>query len=108
MIELGNHIINEDVLTIMLELKRQLALNGINRFAKFKESGNNIQTNCPFHKNGQERKPSAGIRKSDGQFHCFACGETHSLQEIISYCFGWDDILGTKGWEWLLKNFATK
>ena len=45
---------------------------------------------------------------SAGTFHCFACGETHSLQEVISYCFGHtDDLIGTFGWKWLLKNFAT-
>ena len=62
---------------------------------------------CPYHKDGQERKPSAGIKKIDGTFHCFTCGEVHSLSEVISYCFGrQDDLLGTFGWNWLLKNFA--
>ena len=92
---------------ILLELKTQLNINGINLLSITKNTNNDVMVQCPYHNNGQERKPSAGIRKSDGQFHCFACGETHSLQEVISYCFGWNDILGTKGWEWLLKNFAT-
>ena len=92
---------------ILLELKTQLNINGINLLSITKNTNNDIMVQCPYHSNGQERKPSAGIRKSDGQFHCFACGETHSLQEVISYCFGWNDILGVKGWEWLLKNFAT-
>lgn len=40
--------------------------------------------------------------------NCFACGEVHSLQEVISYCFGYtDDVVGKFGWQWLLKNFAT-
>ena len=40
--------------------------------------------------------------------NCFACGETHSLSEVISHCFGHDDdIVGKFGWQWLLKNFAT-
>ncbi len=43
-----------------------------------------------------------------GIFHCLACGETHSLPEMISHCFGHDDMLGNKfGWNWLLKNFLT-
>lgn len=106
MIELGNHIINEDVLTIMLELKRQLALNGINRFAKFKESGNNIQTNCPFHKNGQERKPSFGINKKTGECNCFGCGWKGHITELISNCFGKNDF-GVFGEKWLIKNFMS-
>jgi DNA primase len=63
---------------------------------------------CPYHKGGQERKPSAGVKKSDGTFHCFTCGETHTLQEVISFCFGrTDDVVGAFGWNWLLKNFLT-
>lgn len=62
---------------------------------------------CPYHANGQEHKPSAGIRKTDGVFHCFACNTTRDLPEVISYCFGYDDILGKEGMKWLVKNFAT-
>ena len=55
------------------ELKHQLELNGIHRFAKVIKTTNNLQTNCPFHKEGQEKKPSCGIRKEDGWVHCFTC-----------------------------------
>jgi DNA primase len=73
-----------------------------------RDTPDNIQVCCPYHKDGQERRPSAGIKKSDGIFHCFTCGETHTLQEMISHCFGRsDDIVGAFGWEWLLKNFLT-
>jgi DNA primase len=58
---------------------------------------------CPYHSNGQERRPSAGIHKETGVFHCFACGETHSLAEFISYCFDKDDD-GIYGWRWLLRH----
>lgn len=97
---------NVDLITILTELKTQLNINGISLLNIMKDTSQDIMIQCPYHSEGQERKPSAGIRKSDGQFHCFACGETHSLQEVISYCFGWDDLLGVKGWQWLLKNFA--
>lgn len=66
-----------------------------------RESGDNIQIQCPYHSNGQERKPSAGIRKSDGIFHCFSCGETHTFSDVVSYCFGHDDN-GAYGRRWLL------
>jgi DNA primase len=73
-----------------------------------RDTPDNIQVCCPYHKDGQERRPSAGIKKSDGIFHCFTCGETHTLQEMISHCFGrYDDVVGAFGWEWLLKNFLT-
>lgn len=94
----------EDILT---ELVSQLRANNIPLIAKQRNSGDHIQITCPYHSNGMERKPSAGIRKSDGVFHCFACGEVHSLQEVISHCFGhYDDLVGKWGWAWLLKNFA--
>lgn len=99
---------NNSLEDVFMELQKQLELNGFTYFQKgFRDSGNDIMIQCPYHGDGQERKPSAGIRKSDGQFHCFACNETHSLPEVISYCFGYNDTLGKDGWKWLLKNFAT-
>lgn len=95
----------EDILT---ELISQLRANKINLIQKHKDGPTHIQICCPYHANGMERRPSAGLRKSDGIFHCFACNETHSLSEVISHCFGQDDdVVGKFGWQWLLRNFAT-
>lgn len=95
----------EDILT---ELISQLRANNINLIQKHKDGPTHIQLCCPYHSNGMERRPSAGLRKSDGIFHCFACNETHSLSEVISHCFGHDDdVVGKFGWQWLLRNFAT-
>lgn len=106
--EINGVIFNADCEDIITELQRQLAVNKIPLLQKTRDSGKDIMCQCPYHGNGQERKPSAGIRKSDGMFHCFACDETHSLQEVISHCFGLaEDLLGTFGWKWLLKNFAS-
>ena len=100
-------LLNAELSDILNELQRQLHMNDIPLLKKIKDVGDDFMITCPYHGNGQERRPSAGIRKEDGVFHCFACGETHSLQEVISYCFGnYDDILGKEGWKWLLKNFA--
>ena len=99
---------NCELSDILTELVNQLRANNIPLIAKQRDSGDHIQITCPYHSNGLERKPSAGIRKSDGILHCFACGEVHSLPEVISHCFGHDeDFIGTWGWTWLLKNFAT-
>lgn len=106
--QINDTIFNASLEEIFAELQSQLAINQIPYFQKgFRNSGDHIQVQCPFHGNGQERKPSAGIRKSDGVFHCFACNEVHSLPEVISHCFGYNDILGKEGWKWLVKNFAT-
>lgn len=91
---------------ILLELRSQLNANGIQLLSRMIDSGDDIMVQCPYHKNGQERRPSAGIRKSDGMFHCLACNETHSLPEVISYCFGHrNDMLF--GHKWLAKNFVS-
>ena len=101
-------VIQADLVDILIELRSQLKQHGINLLSQIKESPGDCQVCCPYHKGGQEKRPSAGIRKTDGTFHCFACGETHSLQEVISHCFGKDnDIIGVFGWEWILKNFLT-
>lgn len=98
---------NCELSDILTELVSQLRANNIQLIAKQRDSGDHIQITCPYHSNGMERKPSAGLRKSDGIFHCFACGEIHTLPEVISHCFGHDeDLMGTWGWTWLLKNFA--
>lgn len=99
---------NVELIDILQELISQLRANNIQLIQKYKEGPTHIQICCPYHANGMERRPSAGLRKEDGMFHCFACNEVHSLQEVISHCFGHtDDIVGKFGWQWLLKNFAT-
>lgn len=93
---------------ILKELQSQLRVNGIELLQKMKATGNDIMVQCPYHGEGKERRPSAGISKENGQFHCFACGAVHTLPEVISYCFGkFDDKFGSFGWSWLLKNFLT-
>ncbi|MCK9444562.1 MAG: toprim domain-containing protein [Tissierellaceae bacterium] len=99
-------------LEVLNELKAQLASNGIERFAEFKPGPRNIQFNCPIHAEGQERKPSCGISTVNkeevpaGTVHCFTCGYTASLEQMVSHCFGKDDE-GAFGKEWLIKNFLT-
>lgn len=105
---INNIAFNTDLETILFELRNQLSANNVLLLQKMKPTSTHVMVQCPYHSNGMERRPSAGLRKEDGMFHCFACGEVHSLQEVISYCFGHtDDIVGKFGWQWLLKNFAT-
>lgn len=106
--KINDVVFNVDLDTVLTELISQLRANGINLIQKRRDGPTHIQICCPYHNNGQERRPSAGLRKEDGMFHCFSCGEVHTLPEVISHCFGYsDDIVGKFGWQWLLKNFAT-
>ena len=107
----NNPILADDVQVLML-LKKQLAELGKNLFNEFKVGERNIQTNCPIHSEGQERRPSCGIstidseRVKSGTVHCFTCGYTATLEEMISHCFGYNDF-GSFGKKWLLRNFVT-
>ena len=103
--KIGDTYYNVELGDILDELTSQLQANDIPLLQKRKNLQTHIQVQCPYHSGGQENKPSAGIRKSDGVLHCFACGAVHSLPEVISFCFGKDDILGKFGNKWLQKNF---
>lgn len=105
--EINHTIFNTELMEILIELQTQLAANGISLLGHMRQTGHNVMVACPYHGNGQEKRPSAGIDMRDGTFHCFACGQVHTLPEVVSFCFGKDDILGQFGWDWLLKNFLT-
>lgn len=100
-------MINATVSGVIKELKRQLAEQGIELFAKTKDSADDLMVCCPYHKDGQERKPSMGIRKEDGMCHCFSCGETRTLPEMICDCFGRSSEFNDFGMKWLRDNFGT-
>lgn len=94
---------NADLCDILTELQSQLRVNGIDLLGEMKQSGHNIMLCCPYH---NERRPSAGVDMRTGMFHCFACQEVRTLEELIAYCFGHGDDMKF-GWNWLLKNFLT-
>lgn len=102
---IGDIHIDHELEEILGELQDQLHAQGISLLNKTTVTPSDVMTQCPYHKNGQERRPSAGIRKSDGLFHCLACGETHSLPEMIANCFGYSDV--TVGYRWLQDHFMS-
>lgn len=104
--KINNVEFNAELEEILNELQRELHTNQIPLLNKMKGTTSDIMVTCPYHSLGQEKRPSAGIRRDDGMFHCFACGEVHSLPEVISHCFGKDDS-GLFGWKWLLNKFGT-
>lgn len=112
----GKPILAEEV-DVIAELRNQLLLNGIDRFQSIKQITDHIMVTCPFHKNGQERKPSCGILTRDikkpdgtvvraGHVHCFTCGYNGTITDVISELFGHYDN-GAFGERWLIKNFDT-
>ena len=104
MIKLQDTYIQTDTQAVLDVLKFELAQKGIDRFHIFRNNGENIQTNCPFHKNGQERKPSFGVNGEINKCHCFACGWSGTIEEMISELYGYQDE-GKFGKRWLIKKF---
>lgn len=104
MIRIDDALINTDTITMLKVLKDELALHGINRFFQFRLNGQNIQTTCPFHKDGQERKPSFGVNGELNKCHCFACGWSGGIEDMISQLYGYQD-RGKYGKNWLVKHF---
>lgn len=104
MIKIEDILINTDTIIMLEVLKDELALHGINRFFQFRLNGQNIQTTCPFHKEGQERKPSFGVNGELNKCHCFACGWSGGIEDMISQLYGYQDN-GKYGKRWLIKHF---
>ncbi len=101
---IGNTVIQAE-LGDVLELARvKFSEKGIHVFRTLKPNISNIQTTCPFHSGGQEKKPSFGISKADGKCHCFTCGWAGSLARCFSEIHGRQDD-GKFGMQWLLRNF---
>lgn len=106
LIKLQDTIIQTDTQSVLDMLKFDLAQHGVDRFHIFRNNGENIQTNCPFHKGGQERKPSFGVNGDIDKCHCFACGWAGTIEEMISELYGYQDE-GKFGKRWLIKRFNT-
>lgn len=73
-----------DVAALFHELRNTTGL-----FREWKESGDDIVAQCPFHGGGNERKPSFGICISRanphyGKFNCFACGASGTIISLIN------------------------
>lgn len=87
----GGSISNMDVIKI-LEL---LAAHNLVRLHKV--SGSYYQVHCPFHNNGQERRPSCGVLLEDqvrngrkylkGSWHCFTCGYAEPMSKAVQDMF---------------------
>lgn len=51
---------------------------------RIKKSGDGqILVRCPFHKGGQERKPSFSVNVDEGLYHCFTCHESGTMPMLL-------------------------
>lgn len=71
-----------------------LSKTGILYFGRIKNTPKDLMVSCPFHKQGQERKPSCGIKKITdengvaGTVHCFSCGVTTNIDLMVQQILG--------------------
>lgn len=106
---LYNRIIDTDVEDILNKLK--IESNG--KYLKtIKSKGDNIAITCPFHKDGQENKPSCFVyNRTDnpkvtfGTYNCFTCDEKGTLYMLVSKVLGcsYEDAK-----RWLIDNFSNR
>lgn len=104
---INNHIITEPIENILLEIRRCASWPV---FKDMKIKSNYIQVTCPYHKDGQEKHPSATINIDDtldnippGFFNCFTCHTAKPLDALVA------DILNVplkKAREWLVEKFG--
>ena len=91
MIRVGDVVISTPVEEILQYLRADLAANGKIRFQKIHRTSRNVMTQCPFHSNGMEKKPSFGISDA-GECHCFACGwSSKHFDQFVSELFDYYD-----------------
>ena len=102
-----NRRITTPIDIILKQIKKELT-NGKLSYIDSKSSGW-IRVTCPFHSNGLERNPSAGIYNGDdpklekGFFHCFTCSSCGPLYHFVGECFDRDDNFGK---QWLIDRFG--
>ena len=97
---IDNYLIETPIIKI-IELLRISLTNG--KLKDIQDKSDDIVVSCPFHSGGQEEHGSCFIRKKDGVFHCFGCGEKGSFLKFVAECF---DAPESYAKAWLLKNFG--
>ena len=56
-------------------------------FNRLFQSTNWYMCCCPFHKDGNEQKPSFGINLDSGFYNCFTCGRKGNIEDLIDNIF---------------------
>lgn len=109
MFEVQGKLIEQPILDILYDLRRDLIKHNINKLNDIIVKGPNALITCPVHKDGRENHPSCYVRLTDGDdvkegtVFCFTCHYKTILPIFISNCFNYDDN-GAFGEEWLLKH----
>lgn len=106
---LKNKLISDnDMPTILHKLREDSGYRYMKYIGNVK--GNNVKITCPFHKNGEESRPSCFVFTNEddnnviwGTVKCFTCGTSMSLHRLVSHCLNCSI---EEGKQWLLDNFG--
>lgn len=78
MLEVGGVLINAEVEDIISMVQEETEY-----FKDVNELESDYMVTCAYHKGGMEDKPSLGINKETGVFHCFTCGEKGDVLQLL-------------------------
>lgn len=106
-LQIGSTTIAAPIEDILHELKKSLSPR---LFKNIQNRGRNLQITCPFHKNGDENRPSCQILQVQddphtqyGMVHCFTCGYAATLPQMIADLYGQPLKFGE---DWLVSRFG--
>ena len=109
LLKVRNRVITEPIINI-LKTARAEADNGKLKDIIDKHNGNLVIT-CPVHKGGCENRPSCTVSLSTdtdlepGFAHCFTCGYSAPLTQVITDVFNEED--SSFGEDWLIERFGS-
>lgn len=79
-----------------------------------RQTNNYMQVYCPFHNDGNERKPSCGVLLHDeirngtkypaGWWHCFSCQTALTMEDAVTRILKDHSITSKSGLDWLKEN----
>ena len=108
-LKIKNRLITEPIINILYQARRE-ANNGKLKDIIDKHNGN-LLISCPCHKGGCESRPSCTVAISTetdlepGFAHCFTCGYSAPLTQLITDIFNEDDV--SFGEEWIRERFGS-
>lgn len=108
-LKIKNRLITEPIINILYQARRE-ANNGKLKDIIDKHNGN-LLISCPIHKGGCEKKPSCTVAISTetdlepGFAHCFTCGYSAPLTQLITDVFNEDDV--SFGEDWIRERFGS-
>lgn len=110
---INSYILSEyNILKVFEELRRELSFDNKNYFSYIGLKNNRLVLTCPYHKDGQEKRPSANILLEDkgklfaGFFHCYTCGKSTDLYTLISEILYNKNDFGFSGEKWIYRKLG--